>query len=122
MHKKNINTKSILKGTVFSLMLTIILVIIIAIISYFFNISDKLLSALLFLTSIISVFFGAIFVSKTTGQKGLVHGLFLALGYFLVLFCASAITKKQFDISMGLFTMFLADIASGLLGGILGVN
>ncbi len=117
-----LNFKGILKGIVFSLIATIVLVVLLAVVSYFTDIPDNIISALLFVVSVVSVLIGGLLVAKSSSQRGLLHGALLGIGYFIIILSASFIMKKQFDVSMHMITMFLADIAGGMLGGILGIN
>ena len=122
LEKSKINFRGIFKGIVFSIVLTAILVVIVALISYFSDISDKLISALLFIVSVSSVLVGAIFVTKSTSGNGLMHGGIIGIGYFLVILVASIIAKRSFSMNTNLLTMMIANIAGGMLGGILGIN
>ena len=122
LEKSKINFRGIFKGIVFSIVLTAILVVIVALISYFSDISDKLISALLFIVSVSSVLVGAIFVTKSTSENGLIHGGIIGIGYFLVILVASIIAKRSFSMNTNLLTMMIANIAGGMLGGILGIN
>ena len=122
LEKSKINFRGIFKGIVFSIVLTAILIVIVALISYFSDISDKLISALLFIVSVSSVLVGAIFVTKSTSENGLMHGGIIGIGYFLVILVASIIAKRSFSMNTNLLTMMIANIAGGMLGGILGIN
>lgn len=117
-----LNLKGILKGIVFSLITTVVLVFVIALISYFTDIGDNIISILLFASSVISVFLGGVFVAKNSSRNGILHGGLIGLGYFVIILIASFVIKKQFDISPHLITMLLADICGAMLGGILGIN
>ena len=122
LEKSKVNFRGIFKGIVFSIVLTAILVVIVELISYFSDISDKLISALLFIVSVSSVLVGAIFVTKSTSENGLMHGGIIGIGYFLVILVASIIAKRSFSMNTNLLTMMIANIAGGMLGGILGIN
>lgn len=122
MEKNRINFRGIFKGIIFSVIATILLVIIIALISYFADVSDKLISASLFIVSIISVLTGAILVTRSTQENGLIHGAIIGLGYFVVVLISSIIVKRELDFNTSLITMLIANIAGGMLGGILGIN
>lgn len=118
--KIKLNFKGIIKGILFSVITTIVLVVVLATISYFVDINDKILSLLLFLVSIFSVLIGAVFLSKTTSTKGLLHGVLLGMGYCLVVFSTSAIIKNKIEFTNHNTIMLFANLFSGALGGILG--
>lgn len=119
---KRFNYKGILKGTLFSLLLTVILVIGVAVICYFADVSDTVISFLLFAVSVLSVFLGALFIAKNVSQKGLLHGGALAVGYFLIMLCASMLMKKEFYISLHMLFILFGVLGAGMLGGIFGIN
>ena len=118
--KIKLNFKGIIKGILFSVITTIVLVILLATISYFTDFNDKILSLSLFLVSIFSVLIGAIFLSKTTSTKGLLHGVLLGLGYCLVVFSTAAILKNKIEFTTHNTIMLFANLFAGALGGILG--
>ena len=114
--------KKIFTGTFISLLISIILVFILAVIVYFANISDRTVSAVIFAISVISVFFGGLILAKNVDNRGLVNGLLLAGVYFLVLFFVSMLINGKVAISLGNFLRLLSILASGGLGGVLGIN
>ena len=122
MEKAGINFRGIIKGIVFSIIATIILVVIIALISYFADISDGIISILLFAASVLSVLTGSILMTRTTGEKGLAHGALIGVGYFIIILIASIVVKREFDFNGNIITMLIANTAGGMLGGILGIN
>ena len=119
---KRFNYKGVLKGILFSLAATIVLVLAVAVVCYFADVSDTVISFLLFLTSVLSVFLGGLFVAKNISQKGLLHGAALAIGYFIVMLCASMLMKKEFYISLHMIFILFGVIGAGMLGGIFGIN
>ncbi len=122
MEKAGINFRGIFKGIIFSIITTTILVVIIALISYFADISDGIISISLFIASVLSVLTGSILMTRTTQENGLAHGAIIGIGYFILILIASIVVKREFDFNSNLITMLIADIAGGMLGGILGIN
>ncbi len=120
--KNKINFRGIGKGIIFSIILAVILVVLIATVTYFADISDKIISILLFSTSVLSTLIGAFLVTKSIQQNGLIHGMLVGLGYFILILIASVVVKNGFNFNTNLITMFFANIAGGMLGGILGIN
>lgn len=120
--KSKINFRGIIKGVMFSIVTTVILVIFIALISYFANMNEKLISVLLFSSSVLSTLLGAFFVTKNISENGLIHGMFVGFGYYLIILAASVVVRKAFVFNVNMLTMFIADLAGGMLGGILGIN
>ena len=114
--------KAVFMGSVFSVIVTLILVLIIATVYYFANINDTVLNVLLILVSAVSAFLGGLFSSKRSGDNGLVHGLLTSLVYLIILFAAAFAVNKQLSPAPRLITMLVAGSAAGMLGGIFGVN
>lgn len=114
--------KAVFMGSVFSVIVTLILVLIIATVYYFADINDTVLNVLLFLVSAVSAFLGGLFSSKRSGDKGLLHGLLTSLVYLIILFAAAFAVNKQLSPAPRLITMLVAGSAAGMLGGIFGVN
>ena len=114
--------KKIFIGTFIALLISIILVFILAVIVYFANISDRTISAVIFAISVISVFFGGLILAKNVDNRGLVNGLLLAGVYFLALFLVSMLVNGRVAISLNNFLRLLSILASGGLGGVLGIN
>lgn len=120
--KSKINIRSVFKGIVFSVILTFLLVLLTALISYFTDISERVVSVILFAVSVVSVFTGAVLVCRSTGENGLLHGGLIGLGYFVFLLVSSVIIKREFDLNVNLVMMLISNIAGGMLGGVLGIN
>lgn len=113
--------KKILKGVLLSLVISILLAALLAIVVFFADISDRTVSTLVMLSSAVSVFSGAVILAKNIESRGLLNGFVLAAIYFLVLISISFLTGGfSFDSSAVL--RFVAILAAGMLGGILGIN
>ncbi len=114
--------KKIFTGTFLSLLISLVLVCILAIVVYFSNISDRTVTAVIFAISVVSVFFGALILAKNVESRGLLNGLVLAGVYFAILFVVSLLVNGTVAPSMGNILRLLSILASGSLGGILGIN
>ena len=87
---KNINLKKILIGTSVSLILSIILLLLLTLAVYFGDFADSTVSALVLVTSGISVVCGSFILARNISGGGLVNGLVLGALYFLILLGVSA--------------------------------
>ena len=119
---KNINLRGILKGILISLAVTVIGIIILALICYFADVSDGIISIMLYVISAVSVFLSSLLLAKHISKNGLLHGLILGAGYFIIIFIFSAIFKQQLSVNIKFFVSMISAVASGMLGGIMGVN
>ncbi|MBQ7986355.1 MAG: TIGR04086 family membrane protein [Clostridia bacterium] len=114
--------KKIFTGTFLSLLISLVLVFVLAIIVYFSNISDRTVSSIIFAISCLSVFLGALILARNIASGGLLNGLVLAGIYFAVLLLISILANGTVGVSMGNFLRLLSILASGGLGGVLGIN
>lgn len=117
-----INVKGILKSLVFSIAATILCLFILSVVCYFSNLSDKMTSILVFALTVICVFLGGLFASKTAPKSGFLHGGLVGFGYFLLLFLCSILANKGFAVSAHTLSMGIGCVGAGILGGILGIN
>ena len=114
--------KKIFTGTLLSLLISLILVCVLAVVVYFSNITDRTVSAVIFAVSCLSVFLGALILAKNVENRGLLNGLLLAGAYFSILFVVSLIANGTVSTSTGNILRLLSILASGSLGGVLGIN
>lgn len=114
--------RKIFTGTFLSLLISLVLVCVLAIAVYFSNISDRAVSGIIFAISCLSVFFGALILTKNIENRGLLNGLVLGGLYFAVIFLVSLLVNGRVAISASNILRLLAILASGSLGGVLGIN
>ena len=120
--KKKLNYIALLKGIIFSVFFSFVLILIITCICYWGNISEKLLGLMLFVTSALSVFMSSLFMTRKIERAGLIYGTLNGLGYFLVILVAAICFSGKFTPSTQSITMLIGSILSGALGGIIGIN
>ncbi len=120
--KSSLNYKALIKGILFSLLITVLLIVIITLICYFGNISEKVLGLMLFAASGISVFVSSLFLAKSVKKAGFIYGSLNGLGYFVLILAASICFSGKFSPSAQIFTMLAATFFSGALGGVIGIN
>ena len=116
-----IDFKKIVKGVLLSLAISIFLTLLLSVVVFFADLSDRTVSTLILLVSALSVFLGAIILSKNIASRGLLNGLLLAILYFLVLFAVSSLSGDV-AIDRNNILRFISVLAGGMLGGILGIN
>lgn len=120
--KIQINFKSILKGVLASFIITVILVFIIALTTYFIDISDRLTAILLFGVSVVSTIIGGILLTRHCKQKGLLHGFLLGIFYFLIMLLISYMINMNFSWTVKTLTILISTVCGGMFGGIVGIN
>jgi len=122
MSERSNHLPGLIKGMVVSILLTFILLLGLCCLCYFLTVSEQLLSLLVFLVTGISIFFGAFLTSLRADSSGLLHGLIHGFFYLLIVFVWGLVVNKGFFWNTHLLSMSLCILASGMLGGILGIN
>ena len=114
--------RKLLKAVLLSLIISVILVGLFSVIVYFADIPDRAVSGAIFVFSAVSVFMGALVLTRNIDRGGLVNGLLMAIGYFVVLAAVSLIVNGSINLNLHNILRFAACAASGMLGGVIGIN
>jgi putative membrane protein (TIGR04086 family) len=113
---------SIGQGVIRSFFLTLILLIIYAVITYFTKPNPKIDAVYFIVITALSVMYGSIYAVKQIQKKGWLIGLIVAIFYILIVYLVSAINGRGFDVSTyGVLRITLAAFV-GTLSGMLGIN
>ena len=106
--------KALLASVLLSLLATLLV--------YYTGLSENLFAPLGNIIMVISIFWGACYVSKVHGSKGLLRGINMGVAFFILMFIATLVFNPALiNMKTFLFTLMLSLIAGGL-GGILGVG
>ncbi len=122
MSATGISISKTLKALLLSIVLSFLLAGIFSVFVFFLNISDRAVSTIILLLSALSVFFASFVLAKNADKNGLLNGLVLAGLYFLVLLTLSLLLNGSVGFDLSNLLRLLSVIASGALGGILGIN
>lgn len=114
--------RSVLKGTVGSIILCLVGVVVLSGLMTKLVFSKGIFNMLYVMISLVSLSIGAIIGAKKNESKGWLVGFGVAIGYYLVLFILSGVLGN--GISFGLFDLAKLAIAVviGTLAGMLGIN
>ena len=112
----------ILKGLTFSIIFTLVLFFIFAIILRFSNISDSIIPGIVLIVSIISILCGATICTKKAKSQGWLWGGSVGGIYALLLYIISSLTLTGFSFSFTTIYLILGYILIGAIGGIIGIN
>lgn len=115
-----INFKGVLKGTLFSVIITFIIIMILALLSYFTKIGETVITAGVYASVIISVLFGSIVTAKVASQKAFLHVMLLCLIYVMILIGVSWLVNGTLVFNSHFFAMIGGTFAAGFLGLIIG--
>ncbi len=114
--------KKIIKGMLFSLAVSVVMMLVLAVFVYFMNIPDRTVSMLVFALSAIAVFLGALILARNISSRGLANGLIMAILYFAVLVGVSVIINGSVSFGMQNVMRMVSVLAAGMLGGVMGIN
>ena len=116
------NVKIILKGSIISIILTMILLFIFAILLTYTNISENTIPAVIIVITAISLLIGSSIASRKMKKDGLVNGAIIGGIYLLTIYIVSSIIGGNFNMNIKSIIMIGVGTLFGILGGIVGVN
>jgi len=113
---------TLIKGIIIAYLITIPFFMLFALILSYTDFPEKYISTLVLVTTVISILLSSMSVSKNISVKGWLVGGMVGFLYILILYILNGIVYKNFSVSRGLITTTFICIATGLLGGITGIN
>ena len=119
---KNKNAINILKGTIISILLTLILLTIYSALLSFTNISENTMVPVVLVMTGISILVGSSMSSINIKRQGMLNGGLVGLIYMLFIYTLSSIFLVGFELNLNCILMIIIGIITGMLGGIIGVN
>ena len=116
------NVKRIIKGSIFAIVLSIILLLIFAIVLTYTNLEENTIKPIIIVITGISILIGSSISTLTIKKNGMVNGGIVGLTYMLIMLIISGVTSKGLTFNIYSIAMILVSILMGIIGGILGVN
>lgn len=113
---------AIVKGCLFAMILSIILLTIYALLLANTAISENTMMPVVLTITGISILIGGTISSRKMKKNGLIYGGIVGLVYVLTLYLASSISMVGFSLSVNSFMMLAVGVITGIIGGIIGVN
>lgn len=120
--KEDSNFVRIIKGSMLSIILTIICLLIFSLILAYTNIPEKTMIPVITAVTAISILAGSIISVSKIEKKGIINGTLVGLIYILTIYIISSIAKGNFEITINSIILIASAIIAGMLGGIIGVN
>lgn len=111
-----------LKGVLIAALITLVIFSLAALILSYTPLPESAIPYITFGTQIIGSLISGFIPAKRAGTKGLLTGGLSALIYMLIIWLVSSLASDGFYMGSHILTMFLVSLASGALGGIMGVN
>lgn len=120
--KEDSNFVRIIKGSILSIILTMICLLIFSLILTYTNIPEKTMIPVITAVTAISILVGSIISVSKIEKKGIINGALVGLIYILTIYIISSIAKGNFGITINSIILIASAIIAGMLGGIIGVN
>jgi putative membrane protein (TIGR04086 family) len=119
---KNRSFITIIKGTVISVVITLLLLFIFAIILTYTGVSETMIPAVIIVITAISLLIGSSIANKKIKKNGILNGGMIGGIYLLTLYIISSVINGSFSIGLKSIIMITIGILFGIIGGIIGVN
>lgn len=113
---------AVLKGCLFAMIFSVILLTIYALLLANTAISENTMMPVVLTITGISILMGGTISSRKMKKNGLIYGGIVGLVYILTLYLASSISMVGFSLSANSFIMLVVGVITGIIGGIIGVN
>ena len=112
----------IVKGIVYSFIITLISIFIFSIILTYTNVSEGIVPIVIIVLTFTSILIGAIISMRKISKNGMMNGALIGGTYVLLIYLISSILNTGFNMNVYTIIMIIAGILSGIIGGIIAVN
>ena len=114
--------KYILKGSVYSIVISLVLLFGFAICLTYTKLSENTMPIIVICITAISILIGSEVATAKLYRSGIFYGVLVGAIYMLFLYIVSSIITRNFSISTYAIAMIIASILAGAIGGIIGIN
>ena len=131
MEKDNIITEKselkkilvgIIKGSIFSIIISAILLLIFAVLLSYTNLSENTMLPVTLVVTGVSILIGSMISTRKIRKNGILNGGMVGIIYIIALYLISSLFLAGFYLTFKSFIMLIIGIITGMIGGILGVN
>ena len=119
---KDKSSIKIIKGTVISIILSLILLTIYAALLSYTSISENTMVPVVITITGISILIGSSISSMHIKKQGMLNGALVGLIYMLTIYILSSIFLSSFELTVNSIIMIAVGIGTGMIGGVIGVN
>ena len=116
------NIKKILKGSAFSIIITLIGLLIYSIILSYTSVAESTMPTIITIITGISILIGSTISTSNIKKNGIVNGMLVGLIYITLIYLLSSIITGNFLLNTKSMIMIITSVLTGALGGIIGVN
>ena len=112
----------ILKGSLISIIATIVLLMIFAAVLTYSNINENSMPTVIIVVTALCILVGSQITTSKIKRNGIANGALVGAIYSLALYLISSILSKDFSLNIYSIIMMATSILIGGIGGIIGVN
>lgn len=112
----------ILKGSIISIITTLILLIIFSAMLTYTNINENTIPTVIIICTALSILIGSQIATSKIKKNGILNGALVGIIYIAFLYIISSCITKNFSLNNYSIIMMLVSILIGGVGGIIGVN
>ena len=116
------NIKRIIKGSIFSIVITLIGLLVYSIILSYTSISESTMPSTIIIITAVSILIGSTISTSNIKKNGIVNGVLVGIIYIAIIYLISSIVTGNFLLNTNSIIMVIASTLTGALGGIIGVN
>ena len=116
------NIKKVIKGSAFSIIITLIGLLIYSIILSYTSVSESTIQTIVIIITAISVLIGSTISTSNIKKNGIINGMFVGVIYIAIIYLLSSIVTGNFLLNITSIIMIITSVLTGALGGIIGVN
>lgn len=116
------NIKKIMKGSVISIAITLIGLVIFASLLTYTSIAESTIPAVTIIITIISILIGSSLCMSTVKKNGIINGMLIGLIYISFIYILSSLIEGNFAVNFKSIIMIIGAIIAGAVGGVIGVN
>ena len=119
---KEKNIIKILKGVIISIVISILLLTIYAVILTYTSTSENTIKPVVITITGISLLIGSFISSMKLKKQGMLNGGIVGFIYILSIYIISSIWLSNFSLDLESIIMIIVSIITGMIGGIIGIN
>ena len=119
---KDKSSIKIIKGTVISIILSLILLTIYAALLSYTSISENTMVPVIITITGISILIGSSISSMHIKKQGMLNGALVGIIYMLTIYILSSIFLSSFELTTNSIIMIAVGIGTGMIGWVSGVN
>ena len=116
------NSVRIIKGSIFAIITSAILLLIFAVLLCYTNLSESTMLPVILVITGISILIGSMMSTRKIRKNGILNGGMVGLIYIIILYLISSLFLAGFSLTFNSFIMLVVGIITGMIGGIIGVN